>query len=223
MHPHPDTTTAALRRACAACLVIAAAVCAMAQSAGPGLRYTRNEVLHGAWWELLTASWVHLGWLHLALNLAGLALVLMMFARVVRPWRQLSVLAACGFLACVLMLALAPRVGWYSGLSGALHGLFAANAVILLRLPDPALRRTAITAPTAHVFEHWLHGPGFGWVLLGGLALKVGVDMALRSPAPSWIGGPVEPIAHATGALAGLAIGWLARPRKSRRPRYMVG
>jgi len=220
MHPHPDTTSSALRRASAACLLIAAAVCTMAQSAGPGLRYTRAEVLHGAWWELLTASWVHLSWLHLALNLAGLALVLLMFSRIVRPWRQLSVLAACGFLGCTLMLALAPRVGWYSGLSGALHGLFAANAVILLRLPDRAPAR--IEMPRSRL-DHWLHGPGFGWVLLAGLALKLSVDIALRSPVPTWIGGPVEPIAHVTGGIAGLAVGWLARPRKSRRARYVTG
>ncbi|WP_051377894.1 rhombosortase [Derxia gummosa] len=218
MHPHPDTTASALRRASAACLFIAACVCAMAQSAGPGLRYTRSEVLHGAWWELLTASWVHLGWLHLLLNLAGLGVVLMMFARVVRPWRQLSVLAACGFLGCALLLAGAPRVGWYLGLSGALHGLFAANSVILLRLPDPARWRQVASVRSR--FEHWLHGPGFGWVLLAGLAIKITTDMLLRIQGPGWIGGPVEPTGHLTGALAGLGVGWLARPRKTRRARY---
>ena len=59
---------------------IALAACALAaELAGDRgralLRYQRDAVLDGECWRLLSCSLVHLGWRHLLLNAAGLAMI----------------------------------------------------------------------------------------------------------------------------------------------------
>ncbi|MFY8131142.1 MAG: rhomboid family intramembrane serine protease, partial [Burkholderiaceae bacterium] len=48
-------------------------------------KYDRVLVLEGEVWRLVTGVWVHLSWAHLTMNLVGLALVLVLFKKSVRP------------------------------------------------------------------------------------------------------------------------------------------
>jgi len=101
-------------------------------SATQTLRYDRDAILAGQWWRLLSGNLVHLGWSHLVLNLAGLALVWLLFhpAFTLRNW--IVVTLSSGLAVGVGLLALDPGLQWYVGLSGALHGLFAAGLVAAL-------------------------------------------------------------------------------------------
>jgi rhomboid family GlyGly-CTERM serine protease len=87
------------------------------------LRYDRDAIAAGEVWRLVTGHFVHLGWKHLALNMAGLALGTWLFApdRSPRAWLLATFVSA---LACGVGLWLfSPEVRWCVGLSGVLHGL----------------------------------------------------------------------------------------------------
>ncbi|MGC9457926.1 MAG: rhombosortase [Halothiobacillaceae bacterium] len=97
------------------------------------MRYDRGDILAN-WqlWRLLTAHLAHVGWVHLAANLAGL-LVWTALAGSMETARSLVVGLVVTALAVTLgLLVLNPGVGWYVGLSGVLHGLFAMTAMRLL-------------------------------------------------------------------------------------------
>ncbi len=94
------------------------------------LMYHRPSVLGGEWWRLLTGHWVHRSGYHLALNLAGLVLVWHLFGEFLqgRHWLVLTFLVALG--QSVSLMFVYPDILWFEGLSGLLHGLLAAGAVI---------------------------------------------------------------------------------------------
>lgn len=97
------------------------------------LRYEREQILAGELWRLLTASFVHLGWSHLLMNLAALALIWMLFGRLLttKTWLLLSLASMLSVSLGLLLFS--PEIGWYVGLSGMLHGLFVAGVMASLR------------------------------------------------------------------------------------------
>ena len=93
------------------------------------LRYDRPAIADGEVWRLLSGHFVHLGYQHLALNLAGLALVWLLVGRRFGT-RQWSLLATI----CIAVMStgfwfLDADMHWYVGLSGLLHGLLVAGAM----------------------------------------------------------------------------------------------
>jgi rhomboid family GlyGly-CTERM serine protease len=182
----------------AAGLLLAALLVAVAgEPAGRVLRYERDAVLAGQAWRLLTAHLVHLGWVHLALNAAGGALIVALLGRTHRPaqWLALALVSSLGVSAGLLLGS--PHVAWYVGLSGVLHGVVAAGAA--------ALAAARVRA-----------GPLILLVLAAKLAWEqvadgAGIDRLL--------GGTVIVDAHLYGALAGLAgalaLAW-AQARRAR-------
>jgi rhomboid family GlyGly-CTERM serine protease len=111
------------------------------------LQYDRAGLGAGEWWRLLTGHVVHLSVAHLLLNLAGLALLWMLFAREYSP-RQWLIIAALSVTAIDAGLWwLQPGVLWYVGASGLLHGVWAAGAYAQLRLHAPGERTIGAAAP----------------------------------------------------------------------------
>ncbi len=140
------------------------------------LRYDRSAILDGEIHRLLTGQFLHLGGLHLALNLTGLGLVWGLVGRNAgwREWLLCCVVTmltvGCG------LLALAPRVEWYVGLSGMLHGLLVAGALL---------------------------GRRGDWLIVLLVALKLGWEQWAGAPAGEWLGGATIVEAHLYGALGG--------------------
>lgn len=98
------------------------------------LRYERFAIVDNAeWWRLLTGHFVHLGWPHLFLNLGGCTLVWLLFRKDYGQWQWLIILLASVMAMDVGFLWLKPSLDWYVGLSGLLHGLFAAGLISWLR------------------------------------------------------------------------------------------
>ena len=93
------------------------------------LRYDREGILHGQWWRLVSGNLVHLGWPHLLLNLAGLILVWLLFRQTLTTRSWIVVTVASAFAVGVGLLSFDPALEWYVGLSGVLHGLFAAGVI----------------------------------------------------------------------------------------------
>lgn len=150
------------------------------------LRWDRDAIAAGELWRLVTGHLAHLGAAHLALNLAGLALVWILVGDRLKPLGWWLVVA---FGIAVIDLGfwfLDPGLAWYVGLSGLLHTLILAGTTAGAR-----------TAPLESL-------------ALGGLVLAKIVVEQLAGPLPgseATSGGPVVVNAHLYGAIAGLAAG----------------
>jgi rhomboid family GlyGly-CTERM serine protease len=156
------------------------------------LRYERAAVMDGEAWRLLTANLVHLGWGHLALNVAGLLALAWIFAAQRPPWRWGVALGLACLSTSVGVHLFSPQVHWLVGLSGALHGLFLVGALDWIRAGD-----------------RW------GWLLLAGLIAKL-VAENLTGGLPmtgAMVGGPVITAAHLWGSFGGLAAAGLEAAR----------
>jgi rhomboid family GlyGly-CTERM serine protease len=97
------------------------------------LAWDRDALANGELWRLVSGHFVHLGWTHWLLNLAGLALIAWIVGRA-WDWRGWLVVSAVSI---AVMGAgfwfFNPGLEWYVGLSGLLHGLLAAGLVAGIR------------------------------------------------------------------------------------------
>jgi rhomboid family GlyGly-CTERM serine protease len=155
------------------------------------LRYERSAVQAGQWWRLLSAHVVHLGWGHMLLNGAALAVASSLWGRLYRAgeWAVLAAVSALG-VGVGLYLA-SPRIAWYVGLSGMTHGLVAAAGVALV-----AARRRS------------------GWLCLSLLAAKLAWEQLHGAvPGSTMLTGATVVDAHLDGAVAGLFGGVALRLR----------
>lgn len=124
-----------LRRSHALGVLLAAALL-LALQLLPGapdlLRFSRSGFDAGQWWQLLSSQAVHLSLPHAAFNAIALAVSLLAWrVWVVLPAQGIALLG--GALGVALVLTLDRDCTFYAGLSGALHGLWAGNAVFLMR------------------------------------------------------------------------------------------
>lgn len=108
-----------------------AALLTLLQTAGmrEALAYRRAAILHGELWRLLTGSLVHLGWVHLARDLAGLFLIWALFGGLLDELKWLWVIGVSVLAVGLGLLAFSPQIAWYVGISGALFGMFCAGAL----------------------------------------------------------------------------------------------
>lgn len=146
------------------------------------LRYERTGLAAGEVWRLLGAHLVHLSWSHTLLNGAAVVLIGVIFStRATLMWWLVAL--AVSIVAIDLGLwFVSTDVGWYVGLSGALHGLFAVGAWL-----------------------EWRQGQRSGLYLMLGLIAKLVFEQfagALPMTAGA-AGGPVVVDAHLYGALGG--------------------
>lgn len=137
-------------------------------------------------WRVWTAAFVHWTPWHLVANAIGCVVVAAFgWAAQVPPRALLAWLAAWPL--THVALALQPALVSYGGLSGVLHAGVAVAAWQPLRHAQGRARM-------------------LGALVLVGLAVKIALEAPWRAPTqvlPGW-DFPVAPLAHATGALAGL-------------------
>jgi rhomboid family GlyGly-CTERM serine protease len=181
-------------------LVLAGVLLLMQWLAGPVwevVRYERQGVLAGEFWRLVTAHLIHVDFVHLGWNLAGLALVAWLFGREFRVHEWAVILAGSTIAVDLGFLLLEPQLDWYVGFSGVLHGLMAAGLCAWLwRSPD------SLTALVATVFAAKLAWEHFA----GPLPFTAGsLDV------------PVVHQSHSYGAVGGLlaALALLSRQRRA--------
>lgn len=166
-------------------IVAVIAVAIMLLHGGGELRYDRADILHGEIWRIFTGNFVHANWRHLASDLAGLVLWTALAGYLETRRSYLILLVGSGLGVGLGLLLLDPQVGWYVGLSGILHGLFAASAVRLL----------------SH--REWLGGLS----LLAALALKLLWEQRYGDLGTAkLLGVPVLVDAHLFGAITGAVI-----------------
>lgn len=162
------------------------------------LRFDRALIAAGEGRRLFTANFIHLGWGHLTLNVAGLLMIGWLFAEdfPVRDWALILLISALA--SSIGIWFWTPDVDRCVGLSGALHGLFAAGCLAWIRA-----------------------GLGVGIGLLLALAGKLLYEQTAGSMPLSegFVGGPVVTDAHLCGAIGGIlavALLWLWRGLRAR-------
>lgn len=162
------------------------------------MRYDRTAIGAGEWWRIVSSNFIHLGWGHLVLNVAGLLAIGWLFAEDYTRWQWAFVLLVCSVTSSVGLYLWNPEIEWCVGLSGALHGLFAAGALAWVR-----------------------DGDRMGFGLLAGLGAKLGYEQFLGAMpfSEGVVGGSVVTDAHLYGALGGGAAAvalwwWRARSRR---------
>lgn len=154
--------------------------------ANPILRFDRSAIHQGEFWRLFSGNFVHLGWSHLLLNLAGLAVIWMLYHRLLSLRSWLVVVVVSGLSVGIGLWLLNPQLEWYVGLSGLLHGLFFAGAIASLAAGYRAEWLLLIVMLGKLLWEQFV-GPTPGTA-----------DLA---------GGPVIVDAHLYGAIAGIICG----------------
>ena len=154
------------------------------------LRFDRAAIGDGEVWRLVSGHFVHLGTPHLLLNAAGLVLVWYLFGRDMRVTGWLTVLVLGIAAISGGLWVLDPRLGWYVGLSGVLHGMLAAGiaASVSTSRTDALLLAILLAAKLAY---EQIAGPLPG--------------------SENSAGGPVVVDAHLYGALAGGLTGAIIR------------
>lgn len=98
----------------------------------PTLLYQRESILAGEVWRLWTASFVHINFMHLALNLSGFWLFMLLCSQTL-PLKFLifSIICTAFGVGCGLFI-LNPGISWYAGFSGIQYGLFLIGGIYLL-------------------------------------------------------------------------------------------
>jgi rhomboid family GlyGly-CTERM serine protease len=169
--------------AVAAALVVGSVVSSMAAASLPAWR---PELAFTQPWRWFSAAWVHWSTGHMLANLAGTALVGALGLTLALPVRSAAAWAVAWPLTH-LGLLLRPQLQAYGGASGVLHAGVAVAAVALCARP--------------HDRRRWL-----GFAMLAGLALKVLSEQPWGPVLQHREGWQVAiaPLAHATGAAAGL-------------------
>lgn len=96
------------------------------------LRYDRDAILAGEIWRLISGHFTHLGWSHLAMNVAGLALIWALFGQRLenKTWWIIVIIGTFG--TSVSLLLFNHELRWYVGFSGVLHTLFLTGVLLEL-------------------------------------------------------------------------------------------
>ncbi|MDX1668051.1 MAG: rhombosortase [Limnobacter sp.] len=158
-----------------------------------GKEYTQGiDLTESFFVNVWLSQFAHLGWNHLLMNAAGLALITWGLAVEVRP-RSWVILTFLSLLATPFWLVWVEPLDWYCGLSGALHAQFTSLLIYAISRSGTSWRR------------NWPL-----WLMMLGLVLKLGIEALQEPEIDSLIGGTVAVQAHRAGTAFGLVFGLLA-------------
>jgi rhomboid protease GluP len=152
-------------------------------SAGDLLAWGANygpDIADGQWWRLLTAIFVHAGFMHLLLNMYGLLFVGLFLEPVLGEWRFAIYYLATGLLASIASLWIHPDLVGV-GASGAIFGMYGVFLACLLTGVFP---------------------PGMKKAFLLSTLIFVGANLVMG------LSGNIDNAAHIGGLLAGFLIGF---------------
>jgi rhomboid protease GluP len=150
-----------------------------------GAKYN-PAILHGQYWRLLTAVFLHANILHVGLNMLNFLLLGLIVERIFGHLRFIFIYLLTGIISILASFVFAPQEVSV-GASGAIFGLVGAYSAFIL-LHRQAFRYQGITA-------------------LGWLVLVIGINLGLGFVVPN-----VDNYAHVGGLLSGCLLGWFFAP-----------
>lgn len=176
------------------------------------LHYGANNtwlVLHGQWYRLLTATFVHVGLIHLATNMWCLWNLGILGEPLLGPWGMIAVYMITGIAGNLLSMAwdILTRymLGIGAGASGAVFGIAGILIVLLSnrRLPFPWVELQRLRSSV---------------IKFAAINLVIGLSTKVLP-----VGISIDNLAHIGGFLSGLALGVPLSPRMtSGRERYLA-
>jgi rhomboid family GlyGly-CTERM serine protease len=167
---------------------------ALPEPARQALWYSRAGIEAGEYWRIVTGNLIHLGWMHLALNVGALLIGIFVFYPGRTPVGWSLAQLVCSIATSLGLYWWSPDIDWCVGMSGALHGLLIIGAVDWLRRGDPV---------GAVLLAIWIGK--LAWEQWNG-ALPLSTET---------VGGVVVTDAHLWGALGGAL--WLVIEAAARR------
>jgi len=145
-------------------------------------RYDRDAIMAGEIWRLITGHFVHLGWKHFIMNIAGLILIWLLFGRLMSTLKWTICIIINALFISIGFIIFNKDLNWYVGLSGVLHGMFVCGAIAS--------------------FAQGYRAEGVLLLLLAGKLIWEQLEGALPGSA-SFAGGDVVVDAHLYGAIIG--------------------
>ena len=159
-------------------------------------------VAEGQYWRLLTAVFLHIGFVHIAFNSLGLFVVGTAFERTSGSLRMAAVYIGSGLAGSALSYLASPAVR-SAGASGAIFGVLGALAVYLFvnrqefgRLGQREITTVLFLAAmnllnglTTPGVDNWAHAGGLVAGAVLGLAIMPRHAMAGDAPYPTWAAG----------------------------------
>lgn len=149
------------------------------------LEFDRSAIYQGQWWRILTGHFLHTNHWHLAMNLGGLALIMLLHGAYYRAFQLwIHILLGC-ILIGLALLFWSPQISIYVGLSGWLHALLVCGCCIDIQ-------------------RQW----SSGWLILIAVFGKVGWEQwqGASQDVVSLIDADVAIDAHLYGAFVGLLL-----------------
>lgn len=178
---------------CGLCVVVAVALSALGPTAEistlvRGGAMVRGLVDDGQWWRLATSVFVHVGTVHMAVNVVSLWVIGRLAEDVFGRLRAALLFAACGFAGATASY-FASQAGISAGASGAIFGLVGATL-------------GELTVHRRHFALAIRNG------LWGALAIVAVSTLVIGAQVPQ-----IDQWAHVAGLATGLALGQLVSPR----------
>lgn len=143
------------------------------------------ETLNGAWWRLLTSTFLHGGVLHLLFNMNALYVV-SPYLEPVMGWRKYSLIYLTAGLAASLASVFWNPIVLSVGASGAIFGMYGLSMALITRKVYP---------------------PEFGRQFLKSNALFIGLNLVWGFTSTN-----IDNAAHIGGLVSGFLIGFLVKP-----------
>lgn len=106
------------------------------QTLQPELLFQRERIMEGELWRIWTGNLVHTNYVHYALNMLGLLLLLLLFQALISVWAAFFALSVLITGVGLGLYFFSPTLIWYAGLSSALYGGYVIASIYAITKRD---------------------------------------------------------------------------------------